>query len=78
MIMQAKELHYKTEFVFRVISRLTSHTSRINIKLFINTASLRDMKSGFATEQHYNIADCSNDEDHITQRAIFPCCQIMQ
>lgn len=67
MIVQARKLHYKKEFLFRLISRLTSHTSRMNRNFFINTDSLKDMESGFATEHHYNIAGCFNVEDNITQ-----------
>lgn len=34
---------------------------------FINKASLRNIESGFSTEQHYNVAGCFNDEDNITK-----------
>lgn len=67
MIIQTRELHYKKEFLFRIITRLTSHASRANRKLVINTANLRDKESAFAMEQHYNIAGCFNNEDNTTQ-----------
>jgi len=67
MITQTRELCYKKEFLFRVISRLTSHTSKANRKVFINAVSLTAMENGFATEQLYNRAGCLNDEGNIRQ-----------
>lgn len=66
MIIQTRELHYKKEILFRIITRLTSHASRADRKLVINTANLRDRESAFAMEQHYNIAGCFNNEDNTT------------